>query len=400
MKDVVIIGGSLAGVRVAKSLRNLGFGGSVLLVSDEAELPYDRPPLSKELLTGKLERPPVLLSESEAEDLKIEFVREVRAEGIDPASRTVRLSTGQQISYGAAVVATGARPAPRPPEWEGACDLRTIDDSLRIREALAKTEPVGIVGAGFIGTEVASAAKVLGCDVTLIDLAPSPLSAKLGDGVADWFTGRLASSGIDLRLERRVERIEPQEDLVEITLDDGRPVRARVALSGIGVVPNDEWLHDSGVELGNGVLCDSSGHVNGVDDVYALGDVARWHVPRYDRHLRFEHWTTAIEQANVVARELALGTGSASLTAVPYAWSEILGHQIQMVGLTGSEYECRIVGDPDGSGRFACTYVDDAGVLRGAATVNWRAATVTCRQQLAGDASPQRLHEALTRLAG
>jgi NADPH-dependent 2,4-dienoyl-CoA reductase/sulfur reductase-like enzyme len=319
---VAIVGASLAGLRCAQALRAKGFDGTIALYGDESTLPYDRPPLSKQVLAGDWDGDRIALADDATYGkLDLELHLGARVSSIDDVGAFDHL-----------VVATGARPR----EIPGGVTLRTVDDSLALRDRLTPGARVVVVGAGFIGAEVAATAHARGCDVTVLEALPQPLSRGLGEEVGAAL-GRLhTNKGVTLRCGVGVASI----DADGVHLADDTVVPGDVVVVGIGVVPNTEWLEGSGAELDNGVLCDASLRVVGLPSAWAAGDVARWPHARYG-DIRIEHWTNAVEQGQHVA---ACITGDVQpFATVPFVWSDQYEHRIQIVGRPNPTDEIRVV---------------------------------------------------------
>lgn len=372
---VVIVGGSLAGLRTAQALRREGHEGPLTIVGDEAHWPpFDRPPLSKQLLVGSLEPDRVRLRVPD--DLDVEVRTGCRADHLDVAGRAVVLEDGSRLEYGAAVIATGA--APRrlagTDGLGGVHVLRTIDDSTALRTDLEGARRVVVVGAGFIGCEVASSCRTLGLDVTLVDLLPLPL-APFGPVAGEIVAGMHRSNGVDLRLGVGVAGLEEDAGgrVRAVRLADGTTAAADVVVVGIGVVPNTAWLDGSGLVLDDGLCCDDACLAHGGDGtVAAVGDVARWEHPRYGS-LRIEHWTNAGEQAAHVAKVLVHGREVAGPYApVPYFWSDQFGRKLQFVGICGDGDEFEVMEGSVDEGRWVAAYGRN-GVTVAALCVSWPA---------------------------
>jgi NADPH-dependent 2,4-dienoyl-CoA reductase/sulfur reductase-like enzyme len=331
--DVVIVGTSVGGARTAEALRRRGFGGRITLIGAEPCLPYDRPPLSKAFLTGHAAEGDLALLDGERLDrLGLELRLGERAVAVDVPARQVRLASGEPVSFGAVVIATGSLPRRLPAleGWPGVHVLRTLDDALAIRAALAAGARVAVVGGGFIGAEVAWSSRVLGLEVTIIDPVPALMTRGLGPALGEVLAGRHADHGVRLRLGRSVARIEGSGRVERLVLDDGSSLDADVVVVGIGADPAVGWLAGSGLAVDGGLCCDAWLRVRGTDSVYAVGDVARWPSSRYAAPLRLEHWTNAGEAAVAVAAAL---TGTpAPFDPLPYVWSDQLGTRIQVFG--------------------------------------------------------------------
>lgn len=372
-EPVVVVGGSLAGLRSAQALRREGHRGPLTVVAEEAHWPpYDRPPLSKQVLVGSLEPERVRLRVPD--DLGADVRSGRRAVSVDLAERTVVLDDGEELPYGGLVVATGAAPR-QIPGTEGLAGvhvLRTIDDSLALRSDLEAAERVVVVGAGFIGCEVASSCRALGLEVTVVDMLPLPL-APLGARAGEVVRAMHEAHGVQLRLGTGVAGFEGDTSVTGVRLSDGTTIDADVVVVGVGVVPNTRWLDGSGLELDDGVVCDETCLALGGDGrVAAVGDVARWEHPRYGSS-RIEHWTNAGEQAAHVAKVLMHGREAAGPFApVPYFWSDQFGTKLQFVGTCGDDDDFEIVEGSADEGRWVAAYGRD-GLTVAALCVGWPA---------------------------
>ena len=272
---IAIVGASLGGLRSAQSLRGRGkYEGSLTLIGAEPHLPYDRPSLSKQLLAGEWEPARTLLESPDAIDkLDLDLRVGVRAEGLDLEGRTLALSDGETVAFDGLIIATGASPRTLPgtPDLAGIHTLRTIDDSLRIRAAFAEKPRVAVVGAGFIGAEVAAVARSAGLDVTLIEALPAPLANALGAEIGSACEALQRSHGVDVRCNTLVSGFEGTERVERVLLADGSSVDADIVVVGIGVAPETGWLEGSGLELRDGIVCDAT--CAAAPGVYAVGDV-------------------------------------------------------------------------------------------------------------------------------
>ncbi|GAA4558075.1 FAD/NAD(P)-binding oxidoreductase [Pseudonocardia xishanensis] len=325
-----MVGAGLGGIRVADQLRQAGYEGRISLVGDEVHPPYDRPPLSKQLLAGTWEPDRLSLKdEAGLEDLGVRLHLGLRAVALRPGE--VELSDGSVLTADAIVLATGVVARRLPGQPETVHTLRTLDDALALRAELATASTLLVIGAGFIGAEVASTAVDKGVKVTVLEAAPVPLVRGLGERVGA-MAGRLISEGgVDLRLGAAMTRFVPAEGSgLGVELADGSQLEADVVVVGIGGRPDLDWLADTGLDLSDGVQCDSSGRVLGLDGVWALGDMASWEDPELGGHHRHEHWTSTSDQATVVARAIT-GTEAPPPT-VPYFWSDQFGLKIQLIG--------------------------------------------------------------------
>lgn len=332
-REIVIVGAGLGGLRAAESLRQQGFDGRLTLLGAESEPPYDRPPLSKELLVGSRSPETIFLRSREALDaLALDLRLGTTASGLDLARRHVQIGE-EAVRYDALILASGAAPR-RLAELDGsgeALSLRTLSDAAALRARLVDARRLVIVGAGFIGSEVASSARQLGLEVTVVELATTPLAHAFGERVGAALMRLHLQAGTTLRLGVSVTRL----DAGGVELSDGSRLEADVVLVAVGAEPSLGWLAGSGLELGNGVVCDSSLNA-GAEGVYAVGDLANWPNPLFGRRMRVEHWTNASEQAQHVASNL-LGGSAEPFLGTNYVWSDQYGVRIQFVGSAAAE---------------------------------------------------------------
>lgn len=402
LRTVVIVGSSLAGLRAAETLRTEGFGGRVVLVGDEPHLPYDRPPLSKKVLAGEWEADRIKLrKDDEYATLDFELRLGRRAKGLDLAEREVVLDGGERLAFDGLVIATGATPRrlPDQPELDGLFTLRSLDDALALRTALdARPRRVVVVGAGFIGAEVAATARLRGLAVTLVEALPVPLARGLGDDLGAVLAEVHRDHGVDVRLGTGVDAVEGDGRVERVRLSSGDVVEADVVLVGIGVVPNTAWLERSGLELRDGVVCDAT-LAAGPPLVYAAGDVARWPNALFDEEMRVEHWTNAAEQGAAGARNLlaaAAGRVGTPYAPVPFFWSDQYEARIQFLGRASGGDDVRVVHGSLAERRFVALYGRD-GRLRGAFGLNLPRKVMPYRNLLADGASwADALHFAAT----
>lgn len=391
---VVIVGASVAGVATARALRAEGFVGAITIVGAERDWPYDKPPLSKQILTGEWTSERIeLITRADAAALNFQVRLGVPATHLDVVKREIELGDGSLLAYDVCVIATGlaARPSPWPSR-PGVHVLRSLGDALVIRERLAECSSLAIVGGGFIGAEVASAARTLGLQVTVIDSLPRPMERVVGPEAADLFTELAVRSGVDLRCGVGVEGIDGGAGALRLTLTDGSLVEAELVVVGIGAIPNDGWLLGSGLPIDNGIVCDAHCQVNGAQAVYAAGDIARWTDSASGETHRVEHWTNAVEQAACVARNIVHPANPCTYAAVPYVWTDQYGWKLQIVGSPVSGVRHAICGDLDAERpRAAMLYSDRESRLVGAVTVNWPNGLATCRRALRDSASFERV---------
>jgi len=343
---VVVVGASLGGLRAAEALRRHGFDGRVALVGDEPHPPYDRPPLSKEVLRGEREPEAIALAKpGQLEALAIDLHLGRRATALDAREREVVLEGGARLGFDACVIATGCKPRRLrgQPELPGIFLLRTLDDALALRAELARGPRVAVVGAGFIGAEVAASCRRRGLEVVMIDPLPTPLAVSVGTEIGAVVGALHRDHGVVLRMGVGVAGFEGGARLERVRLSDGSAVPADVAVVGIGVAPCTEWLASSGIELRDGVVCDATAATS-LPGVYAIGDVARFENPLFGASMRVEHWTHAVEHAGAAAEALLARPGQASPFApAPFVWSDQYDLKIQVAGLPLPEDETRVV---------------------------------------------------------
>ncbi|OBK87212.1 NAD(P)/FAD-dependent oxidoreductase [Mycobacterium sp. 1165178.9] len=355
LKEVVVVGAGVAGVRAAETLRRDGYDGALTIVGAERHAPYHRPPLSKKLLSGQVHRAGVDMAPQFDMDARV--LRGATAVGLDASARTVQVrDEGQNLSldFDGLVIASGATPREWPggPVPDGVLLLRTVDDCLAIRERLGSRPRVVVIGGGFIGSEVAATCRLLGLDVVLVEKATGPLVQALGAELAPCWAKLHRDHGVDLRVGVGVDTFVGNGRVEAVRLTDGSQVPADVVIVGLGVTPATAWLEGSGLHLDDGVVCDATGAAEGNTgdgNVVAAGDVARWWHPLYERHLRTEHWDDALRQGEAAARTLLAGPEHAEgFDAVPYFWSDQYDVKLQMVGVPTDYDAVEIVeGKPD-----------------------------------------------------
>jgi NADPH-dependent 2,4-dienoyl-CoA reductase/sulfur reductase-like enzyme len=361
VERVVVVGASLAGLRACETLRTDGFAGNITLVGAEAHLPYDRPPLSKKLLAGDWEPERIALRQpDDIGGLGLDLRLGVPATALDLDGRAVELADGSVVPFDGLILATGSAPRRLPGQQvlPNVHELRTLDDSLALRDRLADgTARVVVIGAGFIGLEVAATARGRGCSVTVLEGLPAPLIRGLGPEMGAAATAVHAAGGIDIRCGVTVAELRDDG----VVLGDGTLVPADVVVVGIGVAPATGWLDGSGLELRDGVVCDAM-LAAGPPLVYAAGDIARWPNELYGEEMRIEHWTNAAEQGAAAARNLLAAAGGGTPTPyapVPFFWSDQGRHRIQFLGRAAVDGDDDVVevavGDP-GEHRFVTLY--------------------------------------------
>ncbi len=374
---VIVVGASLAGLRAAETLRHHDVATSIVVVGDEVHRPYDRPPLSKKLLSGEWEPDRIHLRHPDAfDDLDVEWRLGSAASALALATRELTLADGSVLGFDGLVIATGARPRRLAGQdaFDHVHELRTLDDSLRLRDEIAPGgRRVVVIGAGFIGLEAAATAKTLGNEVVVLEGASAPLIRGLGAEMGEVIADLHRAHGVEVRCGVLIEGLTAEG----VQLVGGEIVRADAIVVGIGVTPNTHWLEGSGLRLRDGVVCDAnlnafdvSGRV--VPGVFAAGDVARWPNGLFDEEMRVEHWTNAAEQGAHVAtnlRHLAAGEPFEPYEPLPFFWSDQFEHRIQFLGRAAADDEVQVVAGSVAAGKFLALFGRN-GRLHGALGVN------------------------------
>jgi NADPH-dependent 2,4-dienoyl-CoA reductase/sulfur reductase-like enzyme len=332
--SITVVGASLAGLRATEALRRSGFDGRLTLVGAESHLPYDRPPLSKELLSGEWDHDRVVLRRAPYDELDLELLLGFRATALDAATRTVTLHDGRTVSADGIVLATGAAPRSLPglSALDGIVTLRTLDDCMVLRGAMERGARVCVIGAGFIGAEVAATARARGLEVTVLEALDAPMVRGVGARIGASLAALHRANGVDLRTGVIVEGVEGDGRVERVRLADGGSVECDVLLVAVGAAPCTAWLEGSGLTIDDGVVCDET--LLAAPGIVAAGDVARWPNPTFDgESMRIEHWTNAAEQGMHVANRLLADDGaSMPFAAVPFVWSDQFGVKIQSAG--------------------------------------------------------------------
>jgi 3-phenylpropionate/trans-cinnamate dioxygenase ferredoxin reductase subunit len=330
---VVVIGAGLGGLRVVESLRRLGYSGQVVLVGQERWAPYDRPPLSKDFLKSEHDTPPYLRAIN-AYDGLCELRLGEAAVGLDGANRAVMLGDGEAIAFDAAVISTGGRPRQLMLDGQETLGqtLRTVDDAWRLKSALRDQRSLVVVGAGFVGCEIAASVRSVGAEVTLVESLPGPLYRVLGEQMSATVAAMHEEAGVDVRCGVTVVSAGAVGNRTRLTLSDGSTVQADVIAAGLGVVPAVDWLADSQIDIDDGITCNGYGETS-IPGVYAIGDAAAWWYPSAGRAVRVEHWTTTAAQAVVVANNI-VGRPEGLMVFDPlhYFWSDQYGTKMQCHG--------------------------------------------------------------------
>lgn len=332
---VVIVGASIAGVTVAETLRAEGYEAPITLIGREPHIPYNRPPLSKQVLTGDWAFDETVIRDAEGlAELHVDLRRDEPATRLDLSTRTVHTSRGS-YAFEHLVIATGVTPRrlPGTPDTERILSLRTIEDALSIRERLVTGGHVLIIGGGILGCEVASAARKHGCEVTLVGRGTAPSVTRSGGFLSDSLVRLLQQNEVTLCPGVGVARLDETDAHISAHLSDGAILDADTVVVAIGCEPEISWLADSGLDVTDGVLCDTSGRA--AEGVYAVGDVARWRNAQTGHAVRVEHQLTAIEQAQAVARHIV--NGHISDPIEPFFWTELFGTRILVYGTPDPE---------------------------------------------------------------
>jgi 3-phenylpropionate/trans-cinnamate dioxygenase ferredoxin reductase subunit len=345
-----VVGASLAGLRACEAFREEGFDGRIVLVGAEGHMPYDRPPLSKEILTGKWESDKIALRRGGLDDLDLDFRRASRAAALDPDARVVTLEGGETLPYDGLVIATGARVKrlAMADGFQGVHYLRTLDDALALRAdleaaALRGATRVCVIGAGFIGCEVAASCRQRGLDVTVIEPLAAPMVRALGRHLGGLAALLHRDHGVDMRCATTLTAIEGDGRVERLRLGDGKTIACDVLVVGVGVQAETTWLESSGLPLEDGVLCDE--YCSAAPGIVAAGDVARWKsLRRAGFSVRIEHWTHASAMGRAAALRLLRGQDGVEVyDPVPYVWTDQFGVKIQMCGHPGPDDEVHLV---------------------------------------------------------
>ncbi len=434
MTRIVVVGASLAGAHSAAAIRKAGFDGDLLVVGREPHKPYDRPPLSKEFLTGGGDETRLPLPVAAEDRLEATWVIDAVAASLDVSGRSVMLSDGSSLGFDGLVVATGASARLLPASvgvtttdavdeapgstvdsardrdaafWSsrGVVALRTLDDARQLRGLLVgaaqRQDPVVVCGAGFIGAEVASSARQMGLDVTVVDLAPAPLSRVLDESIGAALASYMQAHDVNLVMGESIESIDITAGQVSsVRLSSGRQLPAGVVVVGIGVVPETAWLEDSGLDLGDGPM---SGLVvdrfcRAGDRIVAAGDVARWPNEAFGgRLMRVEQWDNAVEMGQYAGRSLMAALEGhhpdEPYRPVPWFWSDQFDRKIQLAGVISDDWH-DTVGSPS-EDRFVRTYFDGS-TLCGVLAWNRPRQAIVGRQLIASQADRAEALERLT----
>lgn len=356
-EEIVIIGAGQAGAQLAQSLRQGGFEGPLRLIGDEPHPPYQRPPLSKKFLAGDIGaeglwlRPPAFYSTN-----NIDLIPNTRVVAVDPAAKRLKLENGSTLSYGKLVLATGTHARRLPLEGadkQGVVTLRSIADVDAIRESLKVCNRIAIIGAGYIGLEVAAVARALGKEVSVIEAQDRVMKRVVSETVSSYFATLHLSHGIDLRLNTGIECLQGEGAVSGVKLTTGEVVPAELVLIAVGAEPNDRLAEEAGLDVDNGVLVDGCGQTSD-PDIYAVGDCTRFYSNRYKRSVRMESVQNAIDQAKIAAQSL-LGE-DVDYDPLPWFWSDQYDIKLQIAGLSEGYDTTVVTGSPE-SHKFYVAYL-------------------------------------------
>jgi 3-phenylpropionate/trans-cinnamate dioxygenase ferredoxin reductase component len=381
---VVVVGGSLAGLRSVQALRREGFAGEVVVVDPDPDGPYDRPPLSKAYLTGDIATDAVRVPVNGLDELDLDW-RRATAVALDAERREVALDDGTSLAADGIVLACGASPRrlPGAEDISGVHVMRSLADARAIRAGLEEADRrVAVIGGGFIGAEIAASARTRGHAVTIVEALERPLGRVLPVLLADRCAALHRDNGVVLRLGVGVDRItqDSAHSAAGVELADGSVVEADVIVVGIGVTPNDQWLAGSGLEIADGVVCDET--LVAAPGIVAAGDVARWPSPRFGERIRVEHWENAVDMGTHAGRNLFAASRGEALEPydpVPWFWSDQYDRKIQLAGRCTSDDIVHVVEDDAEMGRFLALIgrgdqlVGAFGINRPAPVQRWRA---------------------------
>ncbi|MEB3982904.1 FAD-dependent oxidoreductase [Mycobacterium sp. 663a-19] len=381
-KGIVIVGGGLAAARTAEQLRRSEYSGRITIVSDEVHLPYDRPPLSKEVLRKEVDDV-ALKPRDWYDENDITLRLGSAATRLDTAAQTLTLDDGTKLGYDELVIATGLVPRRIPafPDLEGIRVLRSFDESMALRQHASQARRAVVVGAGFIGCEVAASLRTLGVEVVLVEPQPTPLASVLGEQIGELVARLHRGEGVDVRLGVSVAEVRGDGHVDTVVLTDGTELPADLVVVGIGSRPATDWLEGSGVEVDNGVICDEAGRTS-APRVWALGDVASWR-DTTGHQARVEHWSNVADQARVVVPAM-LGQDVPSAVVVPYFWSDQYDIKIQCLGEPEATDIVHLVED---DGRKFLAYYERAGVMVGVVGGGMPGKVMKVRRKIA-DATP------------
>lgn len=377
----MIVGGGLAAARTAEQLRRSEYAGAITIVGDEAHLPYDRPPLSKDVLRGETDD--VTLKPAEFYDeKKITVLLGNAVSSVDTEAKTLTLADGAQLAYDQLVIATGLVPKRISsfPNLMGIHVLRSVDQGLALRRAASAARRAVVVGAGFIGCEVAASLRSLGVDVVLVEPQPAPLASVLGEQIGQLVARLHRAEGVDVRCGIGVAQVDGDDRVRSVTLTDGAELDADLVVIGIGSHPATGWLEGSGIDVDNGVVCDQTGRAS-APNVWAIGDVASWRDAAGDQ-VRVEHWSNVADQARAMVPAM-LEQDAPGTVAVPYFWSDQYDVKFQCLGEPEATDTVHLVED---DGRKFLAYYERGGAVVGVVGASMPAEVMKVRSKIASRA--------------
>lgn len=367
-KSIVIIGAGVAGIHAAETLRNEGFTGRILLIDRDTHLPYDRPPLSKEYMLGELTEMEISLrSDERLRDLRIELRLNIEIVSIDPKKQIVITADDEVIEWEKLLLTTGSslrHLQVKGSDLEGIHYLKTLNDANTIREKLTDIQQVAIVGAGFIGAELASSFKKLGKEVTVLERAPLPLARILGDEMGGYLLQLHQSQGVDIITEDSVVGFEGTTQVEKVLTEKGGAIPCQAVIVGVGVIPNT-LLSNKELQVDRGYVVNEFGETS-LPNVYAAGDCAMW--PYRGENIHIEHWDHAVNHGKCVAKNM-LGGDLTSYTTIPYFWSDQYNHRLQYFGHT-KDWQTTVLRGDMGDKQFTYFYLNESSVVEAALLVN------------------------------
>ncbi|MBY0441153.1 MAG: FAD-dependent oxidoreductase [Mycobacteriaceae bacterium] len=380
MTGIVIVGAGLGATRTAEQLRRAGYAGAIIITGNEVHLPYDRPPLSKEVLHCEIDDV-ALKPRHWYDERDIALRLGAAAQGLDTDQRAVTFTDGAVLGYDHLVIATGLIPRRIPafPDLEGVSVLRSYDEAMALRRCASTARRAVVVGAGFIGCEVAASLRKLGVEVVLVEPQQAPLASALGERIGALVARLHRAHGVDVRTGTGVVELHGRGRVDSVVLTDGAEVSADLVVVGVGSRPATDWLAGSGIEVDNGVICDEVGRTT-VPQVWALGDVASWR--RRGRHVRVEHWSNVAEQARVLVPAM-LGQQVVPSVVVPYFWSDQYDVKIQCLGEPCATDIVHLVAD---DGRTFLAFYERSGVVVGVVGAGMASAVMKARAKIAAAA--------------
>ena len=370
---VVVVGAGLGGWRLTEALRRNGFEGAITLIGDEAHAPYDRPPLSKQVMVGKWELDKTTLATPaliKKYDVTLRLA--VSAIGLDAAGPAVQLDDGTSVEGSHVVIATGTRARHLPFSADDQLHyVRRIDDVARLNAALATLTPgsaVGVIGGGFIGAETATALRTRGFHPVVLEVARRPLLGVLGESVSTWLLGLAKAADVELRVEQKISDVVQSSDGFAVLFDDASTLHVGAVIVGVGVITNAEWLASSGLVVDNGVVVDE--HLLATERIAAIGDVARfaWSSVTGTELVRIEHWEVTNGHASQLAGYWTGGDETAPIVT-PYFWSDQYGQKIQLLGHPRADDDVVRVSTSEDEKKWLALY-SRAGVVTGIVTLN------------------------------